>query len=77
MFSTVSIDNIDVEIKSSLASTSLHVPAASFNQHHRDGSLGISREVFPSDDTGTKLQELPNCYTDVIPFYLPNDIIVP
>ena len=29
------------------------------------------------DDSGTKLQELPNWYTDVIPFHLPNDIIVP
>ena len=77
MFSTASIYNIDVEIKSSLASTSLHGTAASINQHHRDGSLGISREVFPLDDSGTKLQELPNWYTDVISFHLPKDIIVP
>ena len=33
--------------------------------------------MLPVDDSGTKLQELPNWYTDVIPFHLPNDIIVP
>ena len=77
MFPTASIDNINAEIKSSLASTSLHGTAAPINQHHQDGSLGISREVFPLDDSGTKLQEPPNWYTDVIPFHLQNDITVP
>ena len=33
--------------------------------------------MLPLDDSGNKLQELPNWYTDVIPFHLPNDIIVP
>ena len=77
MFSTASIDNIDIEIKSLLASIFLHGTAASINHHPQDGSLGISREVLPLDDSGTKLQELPDCYTDVIPFHLLNDIIVP
>ena len=31
----------------------------------------------PLDESGTKLQELPNWYTDIVPFHLPNDIIVP
>ena len=76
MFSTESIDNIDVEIKPSLASTSLHGAAAFINQHPRDGSLEICREVLPLDDSDTKLQELPNWYTFVIPFHLSNDIII-
>ena len=77
MFFTASIHNIDVEIKLSLASTSLHGTAASINQHPPYGSLGITREVLPLGDSRSKLQELPNWYTDIIPFYLPNDIIVP
>ena len=77
MFSTASIDNIDIEINLSLASTSLHGTDAFINQHPQDGSLGISREVLLLDDSGTKLQELPNWYTDVIPFHLPNNIIAP
>ena len=77
MFFTASIHNIDVEIKSSLASTSLHDTAASINQHPPYGSLGITREVLPLGDSRSKLQELSNWYTDVIPFHLPNDIIVP
>ena len=40
------------------------------------GVLG-SREVSPLDESGTKLQELPNWYTDIVPFHLRNDIIVP
>ena len=59
MFSTASIDNINVEIKSSLASTSLHGTAAPINQHHQDGSLGISREVFPLDDSGISYKNRP------------------
>ena len=77
MLSTASIDNIDIEINLSLASTSLHGTVAFINQHPQDGSLGISREVLLLDDSGTKLQELPNWYTDVIPFHLPNNIIAP
>ena len=45
MFSTGSVDNIDIEIKSLLASTSLHGTVASINQHPRDGSLGKLRSV--------------------------------
>ena len=45
MFSTGSVDNIDIVIKSSLASTSLHGTVASINQHPRDGSLGKPRSV--------------------------------
>ena len=73
LFSTASIDNIDLEIKSSLVTTSIHGTAASINQHSTDCHLGTDREVLPLSDSRKELQDLPQWYTVVVPFQSPND----
>ena len=44
LFSTASVDNIDIETKSSTAFTSLHGTAASVNQHLSENFIGVSRK---------------------------------
>ena len=44
VFSTASVDNIDVERQSSLSTTSLHGTAASINQHPTEHNQGQPRE---------------------------------
>ena len=51
LFSTASINNIDLEIKPSLATTFLHGTAASINQHPTYCHLGADRQVLPLSDT--------------------------
>ena len=46
VFSTASVDNIDVNIQSSLSTTSLHGTSASINQHRTRNCEGQSREHF-------------------------------
>ena len=44
LLSTASVDNIDIETKSSTAFTSLHGTAASVNQHLSENFIGVSRK---------------------------------
>lgn len=76
MISTASIDNINLEIKSSLTTTLLNGTAASINQQPTDCHLGTYWEVLSLIDSSKKLQDLSQWYTDVAPFYLLNEITV-
>ena len=64
LFSTASIDNIDIETKSSTGFTSLHGTAASVNQHLSENFIGVSRK--PMTFSNMKI-----FYIDVSPPYLP------
>ena len=66
IFSTASVDNIDVNTKSSTVHTSLHGTAASINQHLTEGHKGTKRDI-PTEPTksGAKLSLLPEWYTEV------------
>ena len=70
LFSTASVDNIDIETKSSTAFTSLHGTAASVNQHLSENFIGVSRKPMTFSNMKT-LKKLPLFYTDVSPAYLP------
>ena len=70
LFSTASVDNIDIETKSSTAFTSLHGTAASVNQHLSENVIVVSRKPMTFSNMKT-LRKLPSFYTDVSPAYLP------
>ena len=76
VFSTASVDNIDVEIYSSLSTTSLHGTAASINQHPKEHNQGQPREKIMLNQHALKLRRLPDWYTEVKPFHLPNDVSI-
>ena len=72
LLSTTTVDNIDVNPKSSTASTSLHGTAASIHQHvnkHNVGEETLSTEI--------KLKQLPTDYTKIVPTYLPSTVSLP
>ena len=60
VFSTASVDNIDVEIQSSLSTTSLHGTAASINQHPTEHNQGQPREKIMLNQNVLKLRQLPD-----------------
>lgn len=77
LFSTTSINNIDLEIKSSLATTSLHGNVAFINQHptnchlgDRPGSSTIEHSML--SNRSKALQESDKVVTDVVSCHLPN-----
>ena len=76
VFSTASVDNIDVEIQSSLSITSLHGTAASINQHPTAHNQGQPREKIMLNQNVLKLRRLPAWYTEIKPFHLPNDVSI-
>ena len=76
VFSTASVDNIDVEIQSSLSTTSLHGTAASINQHPTEHNQGQPREKITLNQNVLKLRRLPDWYTEIKPFHLPNDVSI-
>ena len=67
VFTSASLDNIDVQIKSSLSKKSL-------NQHPYQKSQGEEQEQTEINSNENKLQKLPESYFDVLPFHLRNDI---
>ena len=69
VFSTASVDNIDIEIQSSL-STSLHGTAASINQHPGEHNQGQPTEKIMLNQNVLKLRPLPGWYTEIKPFHL-------
>ena len=77
VFSTASVDNIDVDTKATLSTTSLHGTAASLNQHPTTPNEGQSREKNSLNQRNDKLKNLPTWYIEVKPFHLPNDITMP
>ena len=76
VFSTASADNIDVEIQSSLSATSLHGTAASINQHPIEHNQGQPKEKIMLNQNLLKLRRLPDWYTEIKPFHLPNDVSI-
>ena len=76
VFSTASVGNIDVEIQSSLSATSLHRTAASINQHPTEHNQGQPREKIMLNQNVLKLKRRPDWYTEIKPFYLPNDVSI-
>ena len=77
LFSTASIDNIDVSTKSSTAVTSLHGTAGSINQHVSNGNEGEARSIPESLPKDHKLKKLPDWYTEIPPAYMPSDTSIP
>ena len=76
VFSAASVDNIDVEIQSPLSATFLHGTAASINQHPKEHNEGQPRENITLNQNVLKLRRLPDWYTEIKPFHLPNDVSV-
>ena len=76
VFSTASVDNIDVEIQSSLSTSSLHGTAASINQHPTEHNQGEPREKIMLKQNVLKLRRLPDWYTEIKLFHLPNDVSI-
>ena len=74
VFSTASLNNIDVDTSATLLTTSLHGTAASLNQQPTTLNQAESREKNSSIQRNDKLKNLPTWYTEVKPFHLPNDI---
>ena len=74
LFTTASLDNIDVQIKSSLSTTCLHGTAASLNQHPNHQNKGKCREQVGREIEKVLLCMLPDLYSDVPPFHLPNKV---
>ena len=72
LFSTASVDNIDVPTKSSSAVTSLHRTAASVNQHISSENQGKPRILPGILSTDVKLKHLPKWYKEVPPSHLPS-----
>ena len=78
IFSTASADNLDIDIKSALATTSFHGTAASINQHPKAINQGTPREAPNIQNTKAQaLKDLPTSYTEVPPFYLPDEVKQP
>ena len=75
VFCTASVDNIDVDIKAS--NTSMHGTAASINQHPTVDQEGCARECIKFSANTSKLMHLPDWYTEVPPYHLPNDTSLP
>ena len=65
LFSTASVDNIDVATKSSSAVTSLHGTAASINHYMSSENQGQLRILSGTLSTDVKLKHLPKWYTEV------------
>ena len=76
VFSTASVDNIDVEIQSSLSTTSLHGTAASINQHPTEHNQGQPREKIMLNQNVLKLRQLPDWNIEIKPFHLPNNVSI-
>ena len=76
VFSTASVDNIDIEIQSSLSTTFLHGTAASINQHPTEHNQGQPREKIMLNQNVLKLKRRPDWYTEIKPLYLPNDVSI-
>ena len=72
LFTTASLDNINVQIKSSLSTTCLHGTAASLNQYPSHQNQGKRREQVEIQIGKVLLHTLPDWYSDVPPFHLPN-----
>ena len=77
LFSTASIDNIDVSTKSSTSFTSLHGTAGSINQHVSNGNEGEAKSIPESLPNDHKLKKLPDWYTEIPPAYMPSDTSIP
>ena len=60
VFSITSADNIDVEMQSSLSTSSLHGTAASINQHSTEHNQGQPREKIMLNQNVLKLRRLPD-----------------
>lgn len=67
VFTSASLDDIDVQIKSSLSKASL-------NQHLYQKSQVEEQLQAKINSNESKLQKLPESYFDVLPFHLRNDI---
>ena len=76
VFSTASVDNIDVEIQSSLSTTSLHGTTASINQHPTEHNQGQPREKIMLNQNVLKLRQLPDWNIEIKPFHLPNNVSI-
>ena len=71
LLTTVAVDNISVNPKSSTAFTSLHGTAAPLNQHLNERNRGVERIIAKSLPSDKVLCNLPSSYTEVQPCYLP------
>ena len=76
-FSAMSVDNINVDIQSSLSTTSLHGTAASINQHPTRNNEGQTGQRICLNKGVSKLKQLPDWYTEAPSYHLPNDTLVP
>ena len=74
LFTTASLDNIDVQIKSSLSTTCLHGTAASLNQNPNHQNQDKRREQVKIQIEKVPLRTRPDWYSDVPPFHLPNEV---
>ena len=74
LFCTAAVDNIDVNPKSSTATTSLHGTAASIHQHVQNDNTGLQRDVPAVLSTEKKLKLLPSEYSELAPAYLPKTV---
>ena len=77
VFTTSSLDNLDIEIKSTFSKTSLHGTAASLNQHPNETNSGDSREKIELRGDKAKLKSLPDWYLEISPFHLKDDVAMP
>ena len=77
LFTTTSLDNIGVQIKSSLSTTCLHGIEASLDQHPNYQNQGKRKEQVEIQIEKELLHTLPDCYSDVPPFHLPNEAALP
>ena len=68
VFSTASVDNIDVDIQSSLSTTSLHGIATSMNQPPTRNNEGQSKESISLNQSLSKLKQLTDWYIEVPPY---------
>ena len=76
-FSAMSVDNINVDIQSSLSTTSLHGTVASINQHPTRNNEGQTGQRICLNKGVSKLKQLPDWYTEAPSYHLPNDTLVP
>ena len=72
LFTTASLDNINFQIKSSMSTTCLHGTAASLNQYPSHQNQGKCREQVEIQIKKVLLHMLPDWYSNVPPFHLPN-----
>ena len=77
LFTTASLSNINVQIKSSLSTTWLHGTAASLNQHPNHQNQDKRREQVEIKIEKVPICTLPGWYADVSPSHLSNEVALP